>query len=133
VNKSIVGMNIKAARKKQKMTQKELADIIGYSESSICKYEQGLVEIPMVIIEKIASVLSVSSSDLLDLESWEKEFNSVNLSKEVKALEAVNSVFGKDSCDFLKMFLQLNKEGKRKAIERIYDMTELDKYQNKNE
>jgi len=126
-------MNIKAARKKQKMTQKELADIIGYSESSICKYEQGLVEIPMVIIEKIASVLSVSSSDLLDLESWEKEFNSVNLSKEVKALEAVNSVFGKDSCDFLKMFLQLNKEGKRKAIERIYDMTELDKYQNKNE
>ena len=126
-------MNIKAARKKQKMTQKELADIIGYSESSICKYEQGLVQIPMVIIEKIASVLSVSSSDLLDLESWEKEFNSVNLSKEVKALEAVNSVFGKDSCDFLKMFLQLNKEGKRKAIERIYDMTELDKYQNKNE
>lgn len=133
MNKSIVGMNIKAARKKQKMTQKELADIIGYSESSICKYEQGLVEIPMVIIEKIASVLSVSSSDLLDLESWENEFNSVNLSKEVKALEAVDSVFGKDSCDFLKMFLQLNKEGKRKAIERIYEMTELDKYQNKTE
>ena len=71
MNKSIVGMNIKAARKKQKMTQKELAELIGYSESSICKYEQGLVEIPMIIIEKIASVLHVPSSELFDLESWE--------------------------------------------------------------
>lgn len=129
MNKSIVGMNIKAARKKQKMTQKELAELIGYSESSICKYEQGLVEIPMIIIEKIASVLHVPSSELFDLESWEDEFNSVNLSKEIKAFEAVDSVFGKDSCDFLKLFLQLNKEGQKKAIERIYEMTELPKYQ----
>ena len=129
MNKSIVGMNIKAARKKQKMTQKELAELIGYSESSICKYEQGLVEIPMIIIEKIASVLHVPSSELFDFESWEDEFNSVNLSKEVKAFEAVDSVFGKDSCDFLKLFLQLNKEGQKKAIERIYEMTELPKYQ----
>ena len=111
------------------MTQKELAELIGYSESSICKYEQGLVEIPMIIIEKIASVLHVPSSELFDLESWEDEFNSVNLSKEIKAFEAVDSVFGKDSCDFLKLFLQLNKEGQKKAIERIYEMTELPKYQ----
>ena len=129
MNKSIVGMNIKAARKKQKMTQKELAELIGYSESSICKYEQGLVEIPMIIIEKRASVLHVPSSELFDFESWEDGFNSVNLSKEVKAFEAVDSVFGKDSCDFLKLFLQLNKEGQKKAIERIYEMTELPKYQ----
>ncbi len=128
MNKSIVGMNIKAARKKKKMTQKELADLIGYSESSICKYEQGLVEIPMIIIEKIATTLNIPSSELLDLESWEDEFNSLNLSKEVKAFEAVDSVFGKDSCDFLKMFLQLNKEGQKRAIERIYEMTELSKY-----
>ena len=53
----------------------------------------------------------------------------MNLSKEITAFEAVDSVFGKDSCDFLKLFLQLNKEGQKKAIERIYEMTELPKYQ----
>lgn len=129
MDKAVIGMNIKTARKQCKMTQKELAEKIGYSESSICKYEQGLVDIPMVIIEKIATVLNVPSSDLLDMESWEKEFNSVKLSKEAKAVEAVNTVFGKDAVQLLHLFTSMNDDGKRKALLYLEDLTEIEKYQ----
>lgn len=47
-----------------KMTQAELAEKIGRSESSVRKYEKGLTEIPHSVIEKIASVLGVDAFEL---------------------------------------------------------------------
>lgn len=60
MNKSILGNNIKAARKAKKMTQKELATKIGKTESSIRKYEKGFCDIPNSVIEAIAKSLDVS-------------------------------------------------------------------------
>lgn len=130
--KSVVGMNIRQARKRKKMTQKQLADALEYSESSICKYEQGLVEIPLVIIERIANILEVDSSELLDSTTWEDEFNSVQVAKEVKVIEELEDVFGKDAVEILSMFTELNSDGKQKALERIYEMTEIPRYTRKD-
>lgn len=62
-----IGQNIKQYRK-GKMTQQELADKIGKTESSIRKYEKGIVTIPLNVLEQIASALDVSVSDLMILE-----------------------------------------------------------------
>ena len=62
------GSKIKQARKRKGLTQKELAESINRTESSIRKYEKGLVEIPNSILEQIAVVLDVNVSDLM---SWE--------------------------------------------------------------
>ena len=64
-----VGLKIKEYRKKKKLTQKELAQLINRTESSIRKYEKGLIEIPNSILEKIAHVLEVNISDLIDVTS----------------------------------------------------------------
>ena len=63
VEYKIIAENIKLFRK-GKMTQAELGRKIGRSESSIRKYESGLVEIPNSIIEQIAKALGVDSIDL---------------------------------------------------------------------
>lgn len=63
VDYKIIAENIKLFRK-GKMTQAELGRKIGRSESSIRKYESGLVEIPNSVIEQIAKALGVNSIDL---------------------------------------------------------------------
>ncbi len=73
LNKKEVGMNIKQARKKKGLKQRELADMIGFSESSISKYEQGLISIPPTVLERLSKVLEVPLSDLC---SWDDEFNA---------------------------------------------------------
>ncbi len=54
-----IGNNIRQIRKQEGLTQAELGKRIGRAESSITKYEKGTVEIPLKIIERIASELNV--------------------------------------------------------------------------
>ena len=64
-----IGMNIKKYRK-GKFTQQELADKIGKTESSIRKYEKGLVTIPLDVLNKIANVLEVRVADLMGISDY---------------------------------------------------------------
>ena len=58
-----------------KLTQKQLGQLIGKTESSIQKYESGKTEIPRSVLEKIASVLGVHVLDLLDTTSSIEWYN----------------------------------------------------------
>lgn len=79
-----IGKKIKQYRK-GKMTQQELAVKIGKTESSIRKYEKGLVTIPLGVLEEIASALEVTPFDLMGVGYWDKKYPDVaNRSKEYK-------------------------------------------------
>ncbi|MCC8077602.1 MAG: helix-turn-helix domain-containing protein [Oscillospiraceae bacterium] len=67
-----IGRKIKQYRK-GKMTQQELAEKISKTESSIRKYEKGLVTIPLDVLEKIASTLEVTPFDLMGFEYWDQK------------------------------------------------------------
>ena len=71
---SIVGQKIKQQRKSKKITQHELANLIGKTESSIAKYEQGLVNIPVEILKLIAKNLEISVYDLISQATFEEAF-----------------------------------------------------------
>lgn len=60
-----IGNRIKRARRKAKLTQKELAERIGKTESSVRKYEVGKTTIPIDVIAEIAYVLDVPALDLI--------------------------------------------------------------------
>lgn len=64
-----IGINIKKYRK-GKMTQQELADKIGKTESSIRKYEKGLVTIPLDVLNNIATSLEVKVADLMGISDY---------------------------------------------------------------
>lgn len=59
--------NLKAAREKKNMTQKEVADSIGVAKSTYSLYESGNREPNVQTIKKIADTLNVSADDLLGL------------------------------------------------------------------
>ena len=65
----IIGYYIQKQRKSMRLTQKQLGQLIGKTESSIQKYESGKTEIPRSVLEKIASVLGVHILVLLDTTS----------------------------------------------------------------
>lgn len=59
--------NLKAARERKNMTQKEVADNIGVAKSTYSLYESGNREPNVQTIKKIADTLNISADDLLGL------------------------------------------------------------------
>lgn len=120
MNKREVGMNIKKARKNKGLKQKELADLIGFSESSISKYEQGLITIPQGVIEQIAKVLDISPFDLtVDVEQ---------LRSDVKLQDEIAKAFGENGLELLNDYSLLNSAGKSKANDYVADLVTHPKY-----
>ncbi|KXG42648.1 helix-turn-helix domain-containing protein [Tepidibacillus decaturensis] len=131
---SKIGGNIKKARKNKKLTQQELADKIGKTESSIRKYEKGLVQVPTDVLQQIADVLDVKLSELMGWDEFDKRFNSnEEVSKEVKLIENVKSCFGEQAKNLLEDFTSLNEVGQSKALDYVSDLVEQEKYRKPNE
>ena len=59
--------NLRAARERKKMTQKDVADNIGVAKSTYSLYESGNREPNVQTIKKLAYLLNVSADDLLGL------------------------------------------------------------------
>ena len=59
--------NLRAARERKNMTQKDVADNIGVAKSTYSLYESGNREPNVQTIKKLADLLNVSSDDLLGL------------------------------------------------------------------
>ena len=91
----MIGDMIAKARKEKKMTQQKLAEKIHKTESSIRKYEKGIIQIPNDVIEKIAIALDISPLELVGtLEAWDDNFNSNGkLSKETLLLENIEKQY----------------------------------------
>ena len=68
----ITGNRIREIRKSKKLTQKQLASLLGVVESSVTKYENGKIEIPLSKLKELAKILDVNDLYLIGL-SDEKE------------------------------------------------------------
>ena len=57
---------IRRLRRMQDLTQQQFAAMLGYSgHNSLCKLEQGQVDLPLSRLEKVAAVLGVPVGDLI--------------------------------------------------------------------
>lgn len=91
MNNTLVGLNIKQSRKELKLTQKQLADMVGKTESSIRKYERGLIEVPNSVLEQIAAALNTNLSSLIGLED-----NQNNTSRFYNLMESMGYIILRD-------------------------------------
>lgn len=67
---------IRKLRKQNKMTQKELADLVGTSQAAISNYEKGIRRLGMETAQKIAIALEVSLDELWHgLDESERSFD----------------------------------------------------------
>lgn len=108
-------------------TQEELGKLLvpNVKRAAINKWELGTVEhIKKSYIEQLAKIFGVKPCDLMCFEGVDEG----HLSKEVKVIEQIQEMFGKDAVKLLQMFYELNDQGKQKVLEDVADMTELPKY-----
>lgn len=121
-----MGEKIRKLREQKSMSMDELGKLIGTQRQTIMKYEKGIVEnIPRKTIEKLARVLGVTPCELMCFE----EYDENQISMEVKVIESVQGVFGKDAVQMLEYFMELNDAGKLQALKTVSDLTEIPKYQ----
>ena len=106
-----IGERIRRLRKDRHMTQEELAHMLGLQKSAIAKYEKGRVSnIKKATLLKMAEILEVSPSYLLGIEEY-----AVREEPETALL--------------MEYYHRLNRKGKNKAFDNLYDLTQIPAYQ----
>lgn len=98
-----LGERIRATRKRNNITQKQLADILGIKAATFSRYENNEIDPPIPNLCKIASALRVSVDYLCGLES-SATMSTIGLTSEQKALlENVSEQFRKNNRPAKKM------------------------------
>ena len=112
----------------KKLSQEELGAALNppVNRAGVNKWETGVVEnIKRTHIQQIAKIFGVTPCELM---CFDEQIDSSKLSEEVKVIEQVQDLFGKDAVQLLQYFHELNEVGRRKALEDLADLTELPKY-----
>lgn len=123
----MIGDTIKKNRQSSGMTQQQLADLLGVQRSAISKYEKGIVSPNVATIKKIASALGVTIADLM---GWEEEYEFRDVPPgEPHNLEVTKKwAMNKQKARLDEAFEKLNQTGQEKAVERVEELTMIDKY-----
>lgn len=99
-----VGDRIKYYREEKHLSQRNVADRLGYASQTVFKYEKGIVsEIPLTVIERIADVLEISPAVLC---GWETG----------------------DDIRFANALSQLNDAGRERAADYVEDLVASGRY-----
>lgn len=96
-----IGARIKLVRESRGMTQTDLASRIRKTESSVRKYESGLTEVPLSVLSNISSVLGISISWVLGIESsnaegllFDRNFEKLSIMEDDELEKYLESVEG---------------------------------------
>ncbi len=130
MNTKKIGENIKKLRK-GKFTQAQLAQKINRTESSIRKYEKGLVEIPIGILEQIADVLGCTMRELLDGDDTFKAVTNTTIFENADGSryeKTETTIELTDRAKFIDCYDNMNKTGQHEALKRVSEMTRLEEY-----
>ena len=73
-----IGEKIKKYRESKKMTQKEIAEILGVEPATISKYESGTIEPNIESIKKISEIFEITIDELLK-EKEEIDYSKINI------------------------------------------------------
>lgn len=143
------GSKIKEIRIQKGLTQKQLGELCGMADSAIRRYENGNANPKIETLQKIADALEVSMDELMGKVSIgnftipEEVFNNANYRP---LLDAIGNGLGDIDWDkmhnaqnavyknlILTSFYKLNDKGKEKAIERVEELLEIEKYRLHND
>lgn len=136
------GEKIRALRKEKGWSQDELARRIGYtSRSTINKIELNINDITQSTIKKIATVFNIDPCELITeepinmealYEKWDSELSDQTI-LEVRILDKVSEVFGKDAALLLSNYIQLSAKDRPKANDYLSDLVDASKFRKEDE
>lgn len=89
--------NLKLIRKNKKLTQKELANLLGKNQVTIARYETGDIVPPLSVIEQIAKVLDITTDELLTTKTklWNSRVEYLTSKIDFKKMEQIENELSK--------------------------------------
>lgn len=121
-NNPSLGEKLLRLRKEMKMTQDDVAKILGMSRTSFSKYENGNSAPPLQVLRKIAAIYNVgleylifdenTSIRLNDSQSEDENTSSVSVSKITELRPVEKQIIGK--------YRILTDEEKKKLVEKLF-------------
>lgn len=123
-----MGERIRFLRKKQGLSQEQLAEEIGVTKSTISKYELDTRFPKHNTVEALCRVFNVDFYLMLSgrtKSEWGTHFEQ----EDKEFWENMSSVLLSGYLmEIKRLFEQLNDEGQKKAVERVEELTEIPKY-----
>lgn len=126
-------MTIKELRKSHKMTQAQLAKLLGVSRSTIAKYELGDIVPPAKVFGQLCTIFNCPLDAIAEADECFGFSSKEEKETFFNATKAIQSAFSKSDdpesllCSLtegllLDAFRELNQEGKQKAIKYAYHL-----------
>ena len=154
IDMKVLGENIRHIRKVKGLTQEELAQKAGLSTMSIRRYENGERIISEKVLYKISKALDVWIDDFfpdgeeIDANNFpwytspphiliidgERKYEIPTNEKTYRILSyGLRYSFSIEEREIVKNLSKLNSDGKKIAVERVKELTEIQRYQSKLE
>ncbi|MCI8801616.1 MAG: helix-turn-helix transcriptional regulator [Lachnospiraceae bacterium] len=134
-----VAENIKRIRKEKHLTQKQLGEKCGMSESTLRQYEIGYRNPKIETIRKIANALEVELWEIvelneMDLETRIQEIPKMTSQLTPESIEDFDRLFieGINENTLLKNYRQLNNDGQQKVSVYVEDLAKIPEYRKKD-
>lgn len=106
----------------------DLAKRTGLSKAQISQYVNGVYEAKQKALYKLAVALNVSEVWLMGKDVPMGRLLADKNQEQVSMFEQIKLYFGNDACELMELFVQLNQQGKEKAVENLEDLTAIEKY-----
>ena len=146
-----VAENIKRIRKEKHLTQKQLGEKCGMSESTLRQYEIGYRNPKIETIKKIADALEVGLWEIVELDQMDldtriqeikkmisqltpeglKEFDRLTteaLNENQESIQKKQETTAVQSKEMLRAYSRLNNAGRKEAVKRINELAEIPRY-----
>ncbi len=116
-----IGSNIKKILAEKKMKITELSEKSGVKINTLYSItKRDSVNVNAEVLAAIAKALDVSTFDLT--------IDTEQLRADVKTTESIIRLYGSDAIDLLNYFDELTPDGKKKACDYVYDLTQIPEY-----
>jgi len=124
-----MGQRLKQLRESRGLTQDQIGEVVGVKKATINKYEQGEIKnIKRSTIQKFADFFGVSPAWLMCLDG-ESNIPEDQIAKEVSLIEQIKKAYGRQAVEFLESFVELNAQGKNRAVEAVGQISEVPRFQ----
>ena len=119
-----IGERIKKARQEKGLSQKALGQMLGVSQQMIGQWESASANLTVETIQKIATALEVSLSNIMGKEEFDKIIETKSRIKR----QIDSGIITTLPSSLLDNYSKLNDTGKREADKRVQELTEIQRY-----
>ena len=121
-NRLVFAMNSKGVK------ATELSKQTGLSKAQISQYVNGVYEAKQIALYKLAVALDVSEAWLMGHDVPMERGAASVASNDLTLLDTIRLRYGAETSEIVTLVSKLNDQGKKRAVQSVSDLAEIEKY-----